>query len=254
MGIPIRKMTEKFARNPVKPADEDFYKICYFMAEGKIRVDYHREEGKLTFKSVTYVQEGDKIRGSRSMSAKRDLNTFGREDVLEPSVYDTARESAKADALRGGAEEEKPEEQTSKVDILAPYLVDLVKSGTMQLDSVQATLVAKKCTQDFRKRLADRAEIIQRRLEEEQDLLRKRRAQMQRRGDNIEKDEKDFERYQSQAMFRTQILEQRLARHEMQAFDKFQELERTLQEDPRLAAMWQKESSVSEARLQARGS
>ena len=168
------------------------------MAEGKIRVDYHREEGKLTFKSVTYVQEDgnlrrersapqltpsevtrllqlqsacrdtltewhkrtsvelgqrrkeeDKIRGSRSMSAKRDLNTFGREDVLEPSVYDTARESAKADALREGAEEEKPEEQTSKVDILAPYLVDLVKSGTMQLDSVQATLVAKKCTQEI---------------------------------------------------------------------------------------------------------
>merc|ERR1711865_623095 len=126
--------------------------------------------------------------------------------------YDQAREAARVDAL-ASAEVEK-----------------------------QAELVAKKCTQDFKKRLTDRAEIIQRRLEEEQDQLRKRRQQMQRRGDNVEKDERDFERYQSQAMFRTQILEQRLARHEMQAIEKFQLLEQMLQEDPRLAAMWQKES------------
>jgi len=186
------------------------------------------------------------IRGSRSFQAgkKRDLTLGGtREDVLEPSVYDLARESARVDALNQGAEEEKQEETTQKVDILAPYLVDFINknTGNVQLDSLQAELVAKKCTQDFRKRLTDRAEIIQRRLEEEQDALRKRRAQMQRRGDNVEKAETDFEKFQSDAMFRTQILEQRLARHEMQAIIKFQKLERSLQEDPRLAAMWQKE-------------
>merc|ERR1712099_211940 len=177
----------------------------------------------------------------------RDLSLPGsREDVLEPSPYDLARESARVDALREGAEEEKQEEQTSKVDILAPYLVDFRNkdTGIVQLDALQAELVAKKCTQDFRKRLTDRAEIIQRRLEDEQDQLRKRRAQMQRRGDNVEKDEREFEKYQSQAMFRTQILEQRLARHEMQAIEKFQELEKMLQDDPRLAAMWTKEPVV----------
>merc|ERR1712060_981153 len=141
---------------------------------------------------------------------------------------------------------DKVEEATSKVDILAPYLVDFQNknTGAVQLDSLQAELVAKKCTQDFRKRLTDRAEIIQRRLEEEQDQLRKKRAAMQRRGDNVEKDEREFEKYQSQAMFRTQILEQRLARHEMQAIEKFQELERMLQEDTRLAAMWQREPAA----------
>merc|ERR1719203_1489930 len=197
-------------------------------------------------------KEENGIRASRSVQAgkKRDLSLPGsREDVLEPSVYDLARESARVDALREGAEEEKQEEQTSKVDILAPYLVDFIhkETGFVQLDSLQAELVAKKCTQDFRKRLTDRAEIIQRRLEEEQDRLKKRRAQMQRRGDNVEKDEREFERYQSQAMFRTQILEQRLARHEMKAIERFQDLERMLQEDPRLAAMWQKEPAVPEA-------
>jgi len=300
--VPIRKMTQKYARSPELPPDEDISKICYFIAEGKIRVDYHREPGKLTYKSITYVNEDNNlkrlprsspqptqgqvakliqmqkdcttiltdshqkvnvelnqrrkeentIRGSRSVQAgkKRDLTIGGsREDVLEPSVYDLARESARLDALKV-EEEEKQEETTSKVDILAPYLVDFQNknTGTVQLDSLQAELVAKKCTQDFRKRLTDRAEIIQRRLEEEQDQLRKRRAQMQRRGDNVEKDEREFERYQSLAMFRTQILEQRLARHEMQAIEKFQELEKMLQEDPRLAAMWQKEPVVSDAR------
>jgi len=297
--VSIRKMTQKFSRNPDVPPEEDFYKICYFLAEGKIRVDYHREPGKITYKSVTYQNEDgnlvilpkspnnvptqaevqkllakqanckedfkdrylkmqyelnlrrkeeNSIRARRDLSVKRrDLSVPGsREDVLEPSVYDLARESARVDALREGAEEEKQEETTSKVDILAPYLVDFINkdTGFVQLDSLQAELVAKKCTQDFRRRLTDRAEIIQSRLEEEHDQLRKRRAQMQRRGDNVEKDERDFERYQSEAMFRTQILEQRLARHEMQAIEKFQQLEKMLQEDPRLAAMWQKEPAI----------
>merc|ERR1719473_901045 len=196
-------------------------------------------------------KEENSIRAARSLhqgdGGKQDLSTISgsREDVLEPSVYDLARERAKEDALRQG-EEEKEEEQASKVDILAPYLVDFQnkQSGSVQLDSLQADIVARKCQQDFRKRLTDRAEIIQRRLEEEQDQLKKRRSQMQRRGDNVEKDEREFEKYQSQAMFRTQILEQRLARHEMQAIEKFKELERMLQEDTRLAAMWQKESAA----------
>lgn len=301
--VPIRKMTQKFARNPAVPPEEDIAKICYFLVDGKIRVDYHREPGKLTFLSILYFNEDgnlrrlhprnapqptpqqamkllqmqkgcrellndaksntdnelmqrrkeeNSIRQSRAQQAgkSRNLSLPGsRDDVLEPSVYDTARESARETALREGQEEEKQEELTSKVDILAPYLVDFVnkQTGTVQLDSLQAELVAKKCTQEFRTRLTDRAEIIQRRLEEEQDQLRKRRAQMQRRGvgDNVEKDEREFERYQSQAMFRTQILEQRLARHEMQAIEKFKELERMLSEDPRLAAMWQKEPTAA---------
>merc|ERR1740120_101502 len=196
-------------------------------------------------------KEEQQIRTSRSNQQTKSrsvaLPSSGKEndEVLEPSVYDLARkDAARAGAHRkDGAEEDKPEEQASKVDILAPYLVDFVdkETGYAQLDAVQAELVTKKCTQDFRKRLTDRAEIIQRRLEEEQDQLRKRRAQMQRRGDNVEKDDREFDNYRSLAMFRTQILEQRLARHEMQAIEKFQELERMLQDDPRLAAMWKKD-------------
>merc|ERR1712196_640168 len=110
-----------------------------------------------------------------------------------------------------------------------------------QLDALQAEFVCKKCKNDFRKRLLDRAQIIQKRLEDEQDQLKKRRSQMQRRGDNVEKDERNFEQYQSNAMFRIQILEQRLARHETLAIKKFAELDKALTEDPRLEAMWIKQ-------------
>lgn len=161
--------------------------------------------------------------------------------VLVDSVYDLARKRAREAAQREGIEEEKAEEASHKVDILAPYLVEFQGGGVpgvwKPLDPLQAEFVAKKCKNDFRRRLLDRAAIIQKRLEEEQDQLKKRRSQMQRRGDNVEK-ERAFETYQSDAMFRIQILEQRLARHETLAIKKFADLEKTLTEDKRLEAMW----------------
>jgi len=302
--IPVRKMTQKYARNPEIPVDQDYHKIVFLLAEGKIRVDYHREPGKITYHSITFWKEDNNLRPEEShrkvapmptaqqvtrllqmekncrmtfmdslnknhseiTQRRKEENNIrawrstekaegqktdyaapgSRETPLEKSVYDLAREHAREDALREGMEEEKEEEQASKVDILAPYLVDFQGK---QLDALQAEFVCKKCKNDFRKRLLDRAQIIQKRLEDEQDQLKKRRSQMQRRGDNVEKDERAFEQYQSNAMFRIQILEQRLARHELQAIKKMTELEKTLAEDPRLAAMWQKGPAPGEVRL-----
>jgi hypothetical protein len=184
-------------------------------------------------------KEENNIRAWRSMEKEKDKDAPGgpRDNVLEHSVYHRARVRAAEATAKEGVDEEKTEEATTKVDILAPYLVDFPGKP---LDAVTAEFVQKKCKNDFRKRLLDRAAIIQKRLEEEQDQLRKRRSQMQRRGENIEKDERQFEQYQADAMFRIQILEQRLARHECEAIKKFAELEKTLAEDPRLQAMWTK--------------
>merc|ERR1719414_1377669 len=60
--VPIRKMTQKYSRNQAVTPDEDFHKICYFLSEGKIRVDFHREPGKLTFRSITYINEDGTLR------------------------------------------------------------------------------------------------------------------------------------------------------------------------------------------------
>merc|ERR1719263_1877605 len=59
----------------------------------------------------------------------------------------------------------------NKIDFLARYLVDFPVGKP--LDCLQSEFVAKKCKNDFRKRLLDRAQIIQKRLEEEQENLKK---------------------------------------------------------------------------------
>jgi len=176
---------------------------------------------------------------------RKDVNNevSSKEPVIDKSVYDISAAAAISD---GGLEADAAKDSTAvvegqedKIDFLARYLVDFPTGKP--LDALQAEFVAKKCKNDFRKRLLDRAQIIQKRLEEEQENLKKKRSQMQRRGGggNDQGDERQFEQYQSNAMFRIQILEQRLARHEMQAIKKFVDLEKQLAEDPRLAAMWQ---------------
>jgi len=306
--VPIRKMTQKFRRDPSLPIEQDFAKIVYLVRDNCIRVDFHCEGSKITHRSLTFVkndnngmemqtplwldnypdwvmpsaqqvqqllareknchttfkdhlsQEQQELATRRkeehSITAWRSIDRKEGEEkttghvgsgsqparekeipVLERSVYDLARERANEEGGREGIEEEQEEEAANQVDILAPYLVDFQGKP---LDTMQAEFVAKKCKNEFRKRLLDRAQIIQKRLEKEQDELKKKRSQMQRRGDSDNKTEVEFEKFQNQAMFRIQILEQRLARHETQAINKFAELEKILAEDPRLAAMWQK--------------
>lgn len=118
-------------------------------------------------------------------------------------MYDLARERARQVAptqQKDKADSDLIASVDTKTDFLARYLTDF---GGKPLDAHQAEFVAKKCKNDFRKRLLDRAAIIQQRLEEEQESLKKKRMQMQRRGgENAERDERAFEQYQSNAMFR----------------------------------------------------
>uniref|UniRef100_A0A0G4H8L1 Dynein regulatory complex subunit 7 n=1 Tax=Chromera velia CCMP2878 TaxID=1169474 RepID=A0A0G4H8L1_9ALVE len=167
------------------------------------------------------------------------VDICGQGGVLVKDHFDVAREQASLDVLKAGEEEEKEEEGSQRNDILAPYLLTY---GDKPLDAATAEFVAKQCKTEFRKRLLDRSAIIQKRLEMEHEELKKKRALLQRRNDSHEKDEKEFERFQTQATFRIQILEQRLARHEMQSIAKFAQLEKTLAEHPRLQAMWQRKN------------
>eukprot|EP00922_Rhytidocystis_sp_ex-Travisia-forbesii_P007594 GHVS01011187.1.p1 GENE.GHVS01011187.1~~GHVS01011187.1.p1 ORF type:complete len:379 (-),score=55.98 GHVS01011187.1:101-1237(-) len=166
----------------------------------------------------------------------------GSSGTLVKHVYDVAREQARHEAFREGPEVESEERQTGKIDILAPYLLEF---QSKPIDAAAAEMIARKCKSDFRKRLLDRATIIQKRLDEEREQLKKRKSALQRRGDNQDEDERAFEQYQSEALFRVQILEQRLARHETQAIRKFAELEKTLAEDPRLDVLWNKHDSTN---------
>ena len=90
----------------------------------------------------------------------------------------------------------------------------------------------------LKERLLDRAKIIQSRLDAENSSLAKKQAAFQRsQRDHDQAGDEEFERFCSETMFRIQILEQRLSRHEDTAMQKYTELDQKLHQDPRLKAM-----------------
>lgn len=56
--MPIFKMTEKYARSATKDADADTAKRVYYLAEGRLRVEYHFGEGRVTASSRTFTKDG----------------------------------------------------------------------------------------------------------------------------------------------------------------------------------------------------
>mgnify|MGYP006261225717 CR=1 FL=1 len=93
------------------------------------------------------------------------------------------------------------------------------------------------CLKALKERLVERANIIQRRLEKENEALAKRQAAFQRSRDTTQGADEEYEKFCVDAMFRIQILEQRLQKHEDTAMSKYEALIKRLQKDPRLASM-----------------
>lgn len=87
-------------------------------------------------------------------------------------------------------------------------------------------------------RLVERATIIQSRLDEENANLAKRTSTFSRNRDHADKQtEEEYERYCQAAMFRIQIIDERLKRHEKQALQKYEEMDSRLRADPRMRAL-----------------
>ena len=137
-----------------------------------------------------------------------------------------------------GANDSKENEVAS--DYLTPYLPAGVASSEDKI-IVVASEVAKQayelCLKALKERLVERANIIQRRLEKENEALAKRQAAFQRSRDATQGADEEYEKFCVDAMFRIQILEQRLQKHEDTAMPKYEALIKRLQEDPRLASM-----------------
>jgi len=83
----------------------------------------------------------------------------------------------------------------------------------------------------------ERANIIQTRLNEENQKLARKQEQFQRNQRDGEISTEEFERYCTEAMFRIQILEQRLVSHEETALKKFADMDSKLANDMRLAVL-----------------
>jgi hypothetical protein len=125
-------------------------------------------------------------------------------------------------------------------DYLKPYLPPQHASGDMsvQLHKDDAIHVKDECLKALKDRLIERANIIQSRLDAENAILARKQAAFQRTRDHATPEaEEEYEDFCAEAWFRIQILEQRLARHEDQALQKFAELDTKLRNDPRLACL-----------------
>ncbi|OEH76159.1 hypothetical protein cyc_04413 [Cyclospora cayetanensis] len=146
-------------------------------------------------------------------------------------------------------EEAKPSEYCKQagalslllIDFLAPYMT--AYEGR-EINCAKAEEIAKRAKNDLRLRLMGKAAAIQQQLEEKQEQLKRIKEQMQRKareaqgegGEHIDMQEA-LERH-NDLVFRIQILEQRLSRHETQALQKLNDLECAILKDPRLKAMW----------------
>jgi hypothetical protein len=87
-------------------------------------------------------------------------------------------------------------------------------------------------------RLVERATIIQSRLDEENANLAKKTSTFSRNRDHADKEtEEEYERFCQSAMFRIQIIDERLRRHEKQALQKYEEMDSRLRADLRMRAL-----------------
>jgi hypothetical protein len=296
--MPIRKITEKFARDPSKNAEDDVRKRVHFIAEGTIRLSFHYGARNIDFSDVLMDKaDKDKLdvpddtdprlqRRSRSdnkrvdrdwkppskaekkefLTEQREMEKWVYSDikdreemdmkdlvarleterdhvVCERTIYDIAAETSDK-AEQDEVEQKGNDEKNLKPDILRPHLASYVVGETLKYD--QAMQVKEECLNALKERLLERTIIIQEHFQRETRILAQSQSSQRPRvstpGDAEEKSVEQGE----QAMFKIQILQDRLHRHERQAVIRYFDMVRELDADPRLAVLQKRTPAISE--------
>lgn len=155
-------------------------------------------------------------------------------DILEKSYYDKARDKMKM----GRKKEEEDTGQDDKKDYLYPILEKLSYTHATELSQDQAMEVKNEALKRLKERLLTRAEIIQRRLEDETNKLQKAFQELKKKGDNTtDEDELNYEKQVTEANFKIEILTERASHHYRNSLQKFNELDQKLVNDDRLKAL-----------------
>ncbi len=128
------------------------------------------------------------------------------------------------------------------IDILLPFLLEC-KDPSAPTEK-EARNADRECRIAFRERLMERAAVIQRRLDAENDDLLRRQQAFNRSRDSEEGAEADFEKYCVEKTFKIGILEQRLLRQEHLIRLRFEDMERRLAGDPRLAILHDRQQEM----------
>eukprot|EP00904_Undaria_pinnatifida_P000051 jgi/Undpi1/10046/HiC_scaffold_28.g12500.m1 len=156
---------------------------------------------------------------------------------LERPVFETARERrAEQEKISEQMAHEEEDVDLHQVDYLTPFLQHVPDIRSVSAADAQRARDA--CLKALKDRLLERANIINSRLNEETSALAKKQAAFQRnQRDNDANAEEEFEIFCSEAMFRIQVLEQRLVQHEESALKKYADVDAKLASDPRLRAL-----------------
>merc|ERR1712054_202060 len=128
------------------------------------------------------------------------------------------------------------EEVSEKSDYLTPFLKPGRGSGPLTKE--EAKKVHEACLAALKARLVERANIIQRRIDQQYEDLTKKQAAFQRSRDAREGVDANYEEFCQNTMFKIQILEHRFRKHDDTAMTKYEALINKLKEDPRLVAMY----------------
>jgi len=263
---PIVKITEKFERNPDRPAEEDVAKRRFKIGkEDVIEVHYHYGDGKITQGSKVFThgladcvqvdplappipqsqlaEEYQRLAQDEkeAMAAIREVENEIRDMMVRREEEDSGGVHVPYyDVIRENQEEsdaDNEEEEVTEYDYLAPYLpADYHPRRALTTD--EAKQVRQKCLDALKLRLLRREAIIRTRLDEETANLTKKQQTFTRDRDNMSREEEEeHEREVEEALFKLQILDQRKRRHDEEALMKFYDLDQTLKKDPRLAPL-----------------
>ena len=131
-----------------------------------------------------------------------------KEVLFAKTIFELASEKSSEDARKDKASnDESKDSDVRKVDYLTPFLPsNLVDTG--KITKEEAKEARESCLRALKDRLLDRANIIQKRLDEENAQLAKRQGLFQRSRDHVEGADEEFEKFCHEAMFRIQILDQ----------------------------------------------
>jgi len=177
----------------------------------------------------------EKINRYRKSNALEEANR----DILEKSLQDKAREKHKYASKK---KDEEADQDAYTKDYLYPYLAKRDLLGSQKFNYQQSIDIKNEVMNKLKERILARAEIIQRRLEEEREnLAREEREAMKRMQAKPEQEkvqqEKDFDDKIEKLQFRILILDQRASKFEIQALQDYQNMDKKINDDTRFEVL-----------------
>ena len=212
---------EREAFAAVKGSMLQLQKVIDYREEVEANPLLERSVFDVALDGVFNISLGDRVIGGKS---RRDEASKAGDDTASIDMNDSQTIAEVAN-----------DSNLHTADYLAPFLRNV--KDVRNITKEEALEVRQTCLDAAKARLVERANIIQARLNDENAKLGRKQEQFQRSQREGDLSTEEYEKYCTDAMFRIQILEQRLITHEETALKKFLELDVRLSNDPRLKVL-----------------